>query len=63
MNTGLKNSDTTVQREDTVAQINEKKSKIKANLKYMRDRDREPVKGIFRYHEVEGGSMSFSYKA
>lgn len=63
MNTGLKNTDTSVKREDTVAQIDAKKSKVKANLKYMRDKDREPVKGIFKFYEVEGGSMSFSYKA
>jgi hypothetical protein len=37
--------------------------KQKPNLKYMRDKDREMVKGIFRFHEVPGGSMSFVYKA
>lgn len=31
--------------------------------KYMRDRDREKVKGIFRYHECPGGIMSFVFKA
>jgi len=35
----------------------------KINLKYMRDKDREPVKGIFHFYEVPGGTMSFSYKA
>lgn len=35
----------------------------KPNLKYMRDKDREPVRGIFRFLEVPGGSMSFSFKA
>lgn len=35
--------------------------KIK-NLRYMRDKDREMVKGIFRFYEVPGGSMSFSFK-
>lgn len=35
----------------------------KPNLKYLRDKDREPVKGIFRFHEVPGGVMSFSFKA
>jgi hypothetical protein len=34
-----------------------------ANLKYQRDKDRELVKGIFRYYEVPGGSMAFMYKA
>lgn len=35
----------------------------KPNLKYQRDKDREKVKGIFRFHEVPGGSMSFCFKA
>lgn len=39
------------------------KSKIKPNYKYMRDKDREMVKGIFRFHEVPGGLMSFVFKA
>ena len=37
--------------------------KPKQNLKYMRDKDRQMVKGIFRFHEVPGGSMSFVFKA
>lgn len=37
--------------------------KVRAqNLKYLRDKNREPVKGIFRFYEVPGGSMSFSFK-
>lgn len=35
----------------------------KPNLKSQRDRDREKVKGIFRFLEVPGGSMEFVYKA
>lgn len=35
----------------------------KPNLRYMREKDREPVRGIFRFHEVPGGMMSFVYKA
>lgn len=35
----------------------------KPNYKYMRDKDREMVKGIFRYHEVPGGAFEFVYKA
>jgi hypothetical protein len=35
----------------------------KPNLKYMRDKDREPVRGKFIFHEVPGGLMSFVYKA
>jgi hypothetical protein len=29
----------------------------------MRDKDREPVRGKFIFHEVPGGLMSFVYKA
>lgn len=29
------------------------------NLKYLRDKSREMVKGIFKFYEVPGGSMSF----
>lgn len=35
----------------------------KHSLKYLRDKDREKVKGIFRYHEIPGGNFSFSYRA
>lgn len=38
-------------------------SKVKVNLTYQRDKDREKVRGIFRFHEVPGGSMSFMFKA
>ena len=37
--------------------------KVKPSLKYMRDRDREKVKGIFKFYECPGGTMSFCYKA
>lgn len=33
------------------------------NLRYLRDKDREPVRGKFIFHEVPGGLMSFVYKA
>lgn len=36
--------------------------KQKPNLKYLRDKSREKVKGIFNFFEVPGGSMSFVYK-
>ena len=39
-----------------------KKETPKPNLHYQRDKDKEPVKGIFRFHEVPGGEMSFSLK-
>lgn len=34
----------------------------KQNLRYQRDKDREMVKGIFKFYEVPGGSMSFVFK-
>jgi hypothetical protein len=37
--------------------------KTPVDLTYKRDKDREMVKGIFRFYEVPGGSMSFNYKA
>lgn len=33
------------------------------SLKWRRDRDREIVKGMFKFYEVPGGSMSFVYRA
>ena len=35
----------------------------KINLRYLRDKDREMVKGIFRFHECPGATMSFVFKA
>ena len=37
--------------------------KKKPNLRYQRDKDREPVKGIFKFYEVPGGELKFVYKA
>ena len=39
-----------------------KEAAPKQNLKYQRDKDREMVKGIFKFYEVPGGSMSFVFK-
>lgn len=39
-----------------------KEVKQKPNVKYLRDKDREMVRGIFRFHEVPGGTMMFSVK-
>jgi len=33
------------------------------NARYQRDKDREKVRGIFRYYEVPGGTVSFCFKA
>jgi len=35
---------------------------MQESLKYQRDKDRQMVKGIFRFYEVPGGSMSFNYR-
>lgn len=40
----------------------DKNKKKNVSLKYQRDKDREMVKGIFRFYEVPGGSMSFNFK-
>lgn len=37
--------------------------KPKRSLTYQRDKDREIVKGMFKFYEVPGGKMSFVYKA
>lgn len=34
----------------------------KQNLKYQRDKAREIVKGMFKFYEVPGGSLSFSFR-
>lgn len=40
-----------------------KKESPKPNVQYMREKDREPVRGKFIFHEVPGGIMSFNFKA
>ena len=39
-----------------------KEVKAKPNLRYLRDKDRELVRGKFIFHEVPGGMMSFSFR-
>lgn len=39
------------------------KGALKKKLRYQRDKDRELVRGIFRFHEVPGGTMSFVFRA
>ena len=34
----------------------------KPSLKYLRDKDREKVKGIFRFYEAPGNTLSFSIR-
>lgn len=46
-----------------VETVQESKNKITPGaLQHQRDKDREKVKGIFRFHEVPGGRMGFSIK-
>jgi len=47
----------------TTKQQQEFKAKRQKSLTYQRDKDREKVRGIFRFYEVPGGGMSFCYKA
>jgi len=47
----------------TGKQQQEQKAKKQKSLTYQRDKDREKVRGIFRFYEVPGGGMSFCYKA
>lgn len=48
---------------DTAPKTDSTEKKQKFNPRYQRDKDREPVKGIFRFYEVPGGSVSFNYRA
>jgi len=34
----------------------------KQSQQYQRDKDRQPVKGIFHFYEVPGGTMTFRFK-
>jgi hypothetical protein len=40
-----------------------KKENGKPDIKYLRDKDREPVKGIFRFYEAPGNILEFNYRA
>jgi len=46
-----------------MVEATEKKETKKTNLKYQHDKDRETVKGIFRFYECRGATLSFVYKA
>ena len=46
-----------------VAKSTKAEPKPKPNFAFMRDKDKEPVRGKFIFHEVPGGCMSFVYKA
>lgn len=46
----------------TPTALKDKKEQAKRTLRYQRDKDRETVKGIFRFFELPGGAMSFVIK-
>ena len=47
----------------TLSAMDASREAAKVNLRYQRDKDRELVKGIFKFYEVVGGGMSFVFKA
>ena len=50
------------QQQPTTAEMAAKRKEGIKNLRYLRDKHREMVKGIFRFHEVPGGEMSLVFK-
>ena len=47
----------------TITTDKKKENKENPSLKLRRDKDREQVKGVFRFYEVPGGRMEFVYRA
>lgn len=47
----------------TIAQQDEQKQINLKNLKKMCEKDREKVKGIFRFYECSGGTLNFAFRA
>lgn len=45
----------------SIKEIGEKK-KAKGTLRYQRDQNLQKVKGIFKYYEVPGGTVSFVFR-
>ena len=45
-----------------MSEIKKVTEKPKPNFKYLRDKDREMVRGKFIFHEVPGGVMEFVFK-
>lgn len=54
---------TQTQQSLTTTELAAKKKEAVKSLKWQRDKDREMVRGIFRFHEVPGGEMMMVYKA
>ncbi len=47
----------------TIGEHEQKKITTMANLKKMCEKDREKVKGIFRFYECPGGTLNFAFRA
>ena len=47
----------------SLSAVKEENKKSKAPLSYQRDKDRQKVKGIFRFYECPGSTMGFVFKA
>lgn len=56
------NAPTKPWKDMTSAEQNEAKRTIGVKLQYMRDKDRETVKGRFKYYDCPGGEMKFSFR-
>ena len=45
-----------------MSQVVAQDPKKKPSLTYLRDKDREKVKGLFQFHECPGGTLSFVFR-
>ena len=54
-------SQKTILEQRANAGLDERGRKINPKLKAMREKDREPVKGIFRFYELPGGTLDFVF--
>lgn len=57
----MENKDTALDANKVAVDTKVEKTK-KANINYLRDKDREMVKGIFRNFETRGGSIKFPFR-
>ena len=51
-----------IEKREFTKEEKEQRDKIKSQLEFQRKKDREMVRGIFRFHEVPGGQMEFPFK-
>ena len=47
---------------EKVEKPDSEKEKMKVNLEFQRKKDREQVRGIFRFHEVPSGQIEFNFR-